>query len=143
MFRTTQVWARKRFGVSGDFVLHREKITDLTEDEIREFMDGDSSAASMAPNGMDHAMMLPYKDILPPDGISIGELPDTLEFVDKGSQFFGFRRQGSEVWRVRRGSFWRFQREGGGNQKVKAKGQCGGIQDGFCRDEDHELLGLS
>ena len=60
-------------GVTRKFSLQR-KLRDLTEDEIREFMDGDSCAASLAPSEIDRAMMLPYKAILPPDGMAIGEL---------------------------------------------------------------------
>ena len=51
----------------------QKKLRVMTVDEIREFIEGDPSAASLAPNGMDRAMMLPYKAILPPDGITIGK----------------------------------------------------------------------
>ena len=51
----------------------QRKLRNLTEDEIREFMDGDFSAAPLAPNGIDRAMMLPYKAMLPPDGIAVGK----------------------------------------------------------------------
>ena len=51
----------------------QRRLRDMTEDELREFMDGDPPAASLAPNGIDRAMMLPYKAILPPDGIAVGK----------------------------------------------------------------------
>ena len=58
----------------------QKKLRDLTMDEIREFIEGDPSAASLAPNGMDRAMMLPYKAILPPDAVTIGKFPENAVF---------------------------------------------------------------
>ena len=69
----------------------QRNLRDLTPEEIREFIEGDSSAASLAPDGMDRAMMLPYKVILPPDGIAVGKFPQTLGFVYISTKFSGFR----------------------------------------------------
>ena len=69
----------------------QRKLRDMTGEEIREFMEGDSSAASLAPSGIDRAMMLPYKAILPPEDIKIGKFPECLGFVNQGCEFLDFR----------------------------------------------------
>lgn len=46
----------------------------MTEQEIREFLDGDANSAEVAPAGVERAMLLPYTVILSPDSISVGKV---------------------------------------------------------------------
>ena len=51
----------------------------LTPEEIEEFICGDPAGVEVAPAGIDRAIRLPYKHILPPESVIIGThmpLPD-------------------------------------------------------------------
>ena len=66
----------------------QNKLRDLSEQEVEEFLRGDPVGASSAPDGLDRAMMLPYSHVLSPNDIIIGayfnsfrtQLPALLAF---------------------------------------------------------------
>ena len=50
-----------------------QKERDLMQGELDEFMLGDPAAASVAPDGVDRALLLPFTKVIPPEDIIVGK----------------------------------------------------------------------
>ena len=58
---------------------HKQKVLrNLTPEEIKEFLEGNECVAVGLENGVEQAMLLPFRMILQPDDIIIGEANFTL-----------------------------------------------------------------
>ena len=56
-------------------------LRNLTPEEIQEFLEGNENVAVELEAGMEQAMLLPFRMILAPDDVIVGEANRTCEVV--------------------------------------------------------------